>query len=119
MQIGTLIQRRREELELSRESLAADIGVATTTVLRWEKGSLSVSFEHMVIVAKLLDKPISYFSGEEEKPKEGSLGFSVEDAIRVIKKLENLSSQSRDRVLMILDETYETEQKLKKKRNAV
>jgi len=65
MQIGSRIQKFRKEKGLSRESLAADVGVASSTVLRWEKGQLVPSFDNVMTVCGALGLRVSELIGEE------------------------------------------------------
>lgn len=65
MQIGSRIQKFRKEKGLSRESLAADVGVASSTILRWEKGQLVPSFDNVMTVCGALGLRVSELIDEE------------------------------------------------------
>lgn len=66
LQIGNLIEKAREDRDWSRETLAEKLEVATTTVFRWETNKQGPSFEAVVILARVLGKPLEYFTGAEK-----------------------------------------------------
>jgi transcriptional regulator with XRE-family HTH domain len=67
--IGAAIRKRRRELALSQEQLAAMLNVTNQQVQRYESGKDRVSVERLQAVAFVLSVPIIYFfnqDGDEE-----------------------------------------------------
>lgn len=67
MQIGNEIQKIRVREKVSREELAHLVGVATTTVYRWEKEQQAPKFTDVVAISQALHVPVSAFVGEDEE----------------------------------------------------
>jgi transcriptional regulator with XRE-family HTH domain len=65
-EIGTLIKRRRSELGISQEELAAALGVTYQQVQRYESGQNKLNVENVQQVAVALSVPVSYFFGAGE-----------------------------------------------------
>lgn len=59
------IRQARVEAELSRETLAGDLGVSLATVVRYETGRTKrLSADRLIEIAKATGKPLSYFLGK-------------------------------------------------------
>jgi transcriptional regulator with XRE-family HTH domain len=65
-EIGTLIKKRRSELGISQEELAATLGVTYQQVQRYESGQNKLNVENVQQVAVALSVPVSYFFGSGE-----------------------------------------------------
>lgn len=64
--LATKIRSARKEADLSREMLAAELGVSLATVVRLETGRTKrVSTDRLLAVAKATRQPLSYFLGGE------------------------------------------------------
>src|SRR5574341_1903042 len=62
-EIGSLIKKRRSELGISQEELAAALGVTYQQVQRYEGGQNKLNVENIQQVAGALSVPVSYFFG--------------------------------------------------------
>ena len=62
-EIGSLIKKRRSELGISQEELAAALGVTYQQVQRYESGQNKLNVENIQLVAGVLSMPVSYFFG--------------------------------------------------------
>ncbi|BCS53642.1 helix-turn-helix domain-containing protein [Geobacter sp. SVR] len=74
-EIGATIRRRRHELALSQEELAAMLNVTTQQIHRYESGKDRISVEKLQIVARSLSVPLTYFfcsDGEDIVPETDS-----------------------------------------------
>lgn len=65
-EIGSLIKKRRSELRISQEELAAALGVTYQQVQRYENGQNKLNVENIQQVAVALSVPVSYFFGVGE-----------------------------------------------------
>ena len=65
--VGKQIKKARTEKNLSQEELAQKIGVSRMMISRYEISSSDVPIEKLQKISKVLEKPISYFFGEEPK----------------------------------------------------
>lgn len=119
VQIGILIKEARKEQGLSREDLAESLNVATTTILRWEKGLQGPSFEYMVELSKALKLPIGHFTGDE------SISVSVPEPIdnlefasQLLSKISSLSPKNREMLLKSLDQMLKGQESVPQKKKA-
>ena len=70
MTIGEGIKRRRKELGLSADQLAAAIGKDRSTIYRYEKGDIeSAPVEVIVSLAQVLKMPPPYLLGWDKRPE--------------------------------------------------
>lgn len=79
MSLGENIKKRREELKMSQEYLAEQIGVSRQAVSKWEKGQSEPTAGNLIQLAHLLETTLSDLVepekkepaavGEEEKKK--------------------------------------------------
>lgn len=60
-EIGAAIKRRRQELSLSQEELAARLAVSYQQIQRYESGRNRLNVENIQLVAEALSVPVSYF----------------------------------------------------------
>ena len=67
MDIGKIIQNRRAELGLTLEEIAQSVGVAKSTVQKWEKGFISnMGRDKIAALAKTLNlNPVTLITGNE------------------------------------------------------
>lgn len=64
-QLSTKIRQARVDAGLSREKLAAELGVSLATVVRLETGRTTrVSTDRLLAVAKATKQPLSFFLGK-------------------------------------------------------
>lgn len=100
MQTGTYIEMARIEQGRSREWLGQIADVATSTILRWEKGQLSPTFDQMALIADALNKPISYFKGEDTGVNEIKTEVNpFAESVKFLGKLSELTEKNRTIVL--------------------
>lgn len=57
-ELADIVRRRREELELSRERLAAKAGLSTSTIVRIERGH-EPKLDNLRALAAALDLPLT------------------------------------------------------------
>lgn len=94
--IGNKILKARKEMKFSREKLASLIDVATSSILRWENGTMTPSFEAVCKLSDALNKPISYFSEKKrlsskeskmDKLKSESVGHNLIELGNMLNKI--------------------------------
>lgn len=62
--LSSRIRTAREEASLSREAVAAALGVSLATVVRMETGRTKrITTDTLVTIANVTGKPLSYFLG--------------------------------------------------------
>ena len=71
MSIGSRIKKRRLSLEWSQRELAKRMGYTNnSTIVRIENGSIDIPQSKIVKFSEVLDVPIAYLMGWDEKPAE-------------------------------------------------
>lgn len=64
-ELATRIREARNDAKLSREQVAAALDVSLSTVVRIETGRTQrISLETLVTIARVTEKPLSYFMEE-------------------------------------------------------
>lgn len=73
--IGDQIRKLREEMRLSQEALAKEVGVSTNTVSRWETATYKLSINDLQKIAEFFKVRISKLLPAEEtaQPKYNAL----------------------------------------------
>ena len=64
--IGKRIKEVRLENDMSLRDFAEVIGVADTTVMKWEKGISNISFVCVIAITDRFDVKLSWLGGLEE-----------------------------------------------------
>ncbi len=91
--IGHRIKQRREQLNISQESLGEMIGVTYQQIQKYEKGVNKVSAERLAGIAKNLKVPINFFF---ENAKEFVVAEEREDKNYAIQRDKALSPQEQE-----------------------
>jgi len=68
--IGERVGKLRRTMGISRQQLANKVDVTHQQCAKWEHGENRISVGRMVLIAKALNKPISYFFDGLELPYE-------------------------------------------------
>ena len=66
MTIGKRIREVRLQNDMSLRDFAELIGVADTTVMKWEKDEQKMSFENAIKICDRLDVMLSWLAGLED-----------------------------------------------------
>lgn len=69
MDIGQNIKNEREQQQLSREELAEAVGKSFDFIGKVERGARRISVEDLARVAKVLGRPLEFFTGEGGEPE--------------------------------------------------
>ncbi len=94
MDIGEKIKEGRKLKRLSQNALATYVGVEQHTVSRWENNLVSPSYENLIVIAKVLNKPIAWFFGET-KIEEPDIPISERNMIeQILKNTEKILKQT-------------------------
>jgi len=59
--VGARVKQRREQLDISQEALAANLGVTFQQIQKYERGANRISAGRLFELAKALDTTIPYF----------------------------------------------------------
>lgn len=62
--LGSRLKEARNDASLSIRKLARELDVDQRTVARWESGEAAPSVERLLAIARILQKPASYFLDE-------------------------------------------------------
>jgi transcriptional regulator with XRE-family HTH domain len=76
------IRRARKEAGFSQDELGEILGVSDKTISAYEVGRAVPPFFNLMKLAKLTQKPISYFSDESPETQ-----LEIEDRLQIIEKL--------------------------------
>lgn len=109
--IVELIKNARNEREKTQQDLADALNKTRAAISDMERGKVQVSAGELYILAKLLDKPIEYFYGEDFGGKE------VQDIIAVTRLQDpetKLSTMEMARMMMKLQGIGKKAEKYKK-----
>lgn len=69
-EIGKRIHDRRQELDLTLQEIASEIGLAKSTILRYENGDIvSIKLPVIEAIARVLDVDPAYLLGKSDDPK--------------------------------------------------
>jgi transcriptional regulator with XRE-family HTH domain len=66
MSLGTRLAKRRNELHLTRESLAAKSKISEGSIFNYEKGARSPTAKHLARLARALEVSVSWLMQEPE-----------------------------------------------------
>ena len=94
--IGSVIKNRREELGLSLEDVARQIGVNRSTIYHWEEGHNinSIKRSHIYLLSKVLYIPLEALlgleGGETENAEVVKARLKVIDSLNSVKSKEDL-----------------------------
>lgn len=66
MTIGKRIKEIRLQNDMSLKDFAEVIGVADTTVMKWEKGISNIPFVYAIEIAERFDVKLNWLGGLEE-----------------------------------------------------
>lgn len=85
--IGTQIERTRLRRGMTQEDVAATLGVAQSTVTRWERGArMGTDLELIQKVADFLERPydevLEEWSTERRRPRQGISDAETIDELR-------------------------------------
>lgn len=67
MTLGERIRARREELKLSQEYVAEQVGVSRQAVSKWETGQSEPAAENLVRLAQVLETSLTQLAGAEKQ----------------------------------------------------
>lgn len=84
--ISKQLKRARLEKGLSQKDLADQVGISRMMISRYEVGSSSISLKQIQKIAETLEKPISYFFGEEPQNNSKEVWIEARKYLEVLKK---------------------------------
>lgn len=86
--VGQQIKKARQSKSLSQKQLAEKVGISRMMISRYEVGYSEVPIEKLQRLAQILDKPVSFFFGEEQ----------VENTNKVWKEAQKYLELFKDKV---------------------
>lgn len=92
--VGELIKERRDELNITQKKLAGLLGVANSTISRWEGGQIrDIKRAQIYLLSKYLYIPIDTILGLSNETSTEDLDV-VKKRISIQSKLENLNDKN-------------------------
>lgn len=78
--VGINLKKARKEAGLTQVDLANELNMSPMMISRYEVGLNSIPYKHLQRIAKILNKPVTYFFDESFKPKKYKLTESTAQA---------------------------------------
>jgi transcriptional regulator with XRE-family HTH domain len=85
--IGKMIQKAREEADLSQEELSSRLGYTQAALSNYELGKRRLYLANIEQIAKELNKPLSYFMDDSANTMNANQEDSQDETISEINKL--------------------------------
>jgi transcriptional regulator with XRE-family HTH domain len=95
--IGARLKEAREYLGLSQQEVATALNLPRTAVSMMESGQRGVESLELKALAKLYQRPVAYFTGEDEEVGAG-VGVGA-DVAMLAKQVAKLSDQDRGELI--------------------
>lgn len=96
MKIDEKIRNRRLELRLTIEQVADRVGVAKSTIQRWESGyTASIKQSKLMALAKALCVPPTYLVFEDEELKPQKSESEIEDELIALSRKMTIAQKVR------------------------
>ncbi|MBU0976760.1 helix-turn-helix domain-containing protein [Patescibacteria group bacterium] len=83
--VGKQIKKARKEKSLSQLELSQKMGVSRMMISRYEIGSSNIPLKQLQKISEALDKPISYFFGEEPQQDSGKIWKEAQKYLELLK----------------------------------
>jgi len=83
--VGKQIKKARTEKSLSQLELSQKMGVSRMMISRYEIGSSSIPLKQLRKISEVLEKPISYFFGEEPQQNSGEIWKEAQKYLELLK----------------------------------
>lgn len=102
-ELGGRIREARTEKGWKQKHLAAEVDVEPITVSRWERGATTPDLDVLGLVAEATGKPVGYFVGAKEEPRERGSSALDEAAGRIEAAALHIASET-ERLAGLLEE---------------
>lgn len=106
MNIGETIKKFREEANLSRKEVAKVLNISESGYIHYEKGDNEPKFEYIMTMAKLFNKSIAEFFGEEP------LKSDIEGKTKLLLDVINLLKRNGEITDVYFDKLDENSQQM-------
>lgn len=83
--VGKQIKKARNEKSLSQLDLSQKMGVSRMMISRYEIGSSNIPLKQLQKISAILEKPISYFFGEEPQQDSGKIWKEAQKYLELLK----------------------------------
>lgn len=101
-EIGARVKLARKLMGLNQQQLGDAAGITFQQIQKYERGQNRISASRLLQIAKALNKPITYFYGDE------NVAVGMDE--QLMKPLKNLSPQDAAKLLATIDDA-ETKQR--------
>ena len=81
MTLGKRIREIRLENDMSLRDFAKAVGVADTTVMKWEKDPTEMSFGNAIRISKMFDVPLDLMARNWEETRKAKALKDIEDHV--------------------------------------
>ena len=110
--LGNKLRMRRLSLGLTQTKVAQAINVTFQQIQKYEKGTNGVSSNRLMQLSQFLKVPIIYFFEDYKEFKDANLSEQTNDDLNysfLSRTFASLSSQQKDKILQILNNTSKFE----------
>lgn len=110
--VGKQLKKARSEKNLSQEELAQKVGISRMMISRYEISSSDVPLDKLQKIAEILEKPVSYFFGEEPKQDSQEVWKEAQKYLELLKNKVggNVSLSPKEMLAFSLGPNANTEQ---------
>lgn len=81
MTLGKRIRETRLENDMSLRDFAKAVGVADTTVMKWEKDTAEMSFGNAIRISKMFDVPLDLMARNWEETRKAKALKDIENHV--------------------------------------
>ncbi|MCB9789960.1 helix-turn-helix domain-containing protein [Candidatus Nomurabacteria bacterium] len=110
--VGKQLKKARSEKNLSQEELAQKVGISRMMISRYEISSSDIPLDKLQKIAEILEKPVSYFFGEEPKQDSQEVWKEAQKYLELLKNKVggNVSLSPKEMLAFSLGPNANTEQ---------
>jgi transcriptional regulator with XRE-family HTH domain len=101
--IGRKIQKAREEAGLSQEEMSSQLGYTQAALSNYELGKRRLYLANIEQIARILNKPLSYFLNDAALESDRGTGIRADEATtEIIKLLSEMPADEKKHLLEFL-----------------
>lgn len=97
--VGSRVRMARSMVSMSQTALADELGITFQQIQKYEKGTNRISAGRLVLIARILGKPINWFFEDIEAKTKNDNGletaFQTESGSRLLRTFYHASKEQR------------------------
>jgi len=102
-EIGSRVKKRRSELGITQEQLAAELNISYQQVQRYENGTNKLNTYNLQLIARILHVPVTYFFGtasEAEPLVKESFVYLSREEIDLCRAFRAIRDKNRRQIVL-------------------